>query len=283
MESLTSLEEYKDLLKEVKTITKRPFSNIYFSLPALERFIGLDRVGYEKTDAGVLFYIDEEAYYRVYLYVDLNKELKIGKQDKRLYCRYIYRQSEKQDLHNSIQKVLTDNGFIKEGISVELQADPKEYVRNYSYLERYISSMEKKGYKCIIPDSSRYAEIEQMFLDSGIIKDYHIEFRTEEEKKQLQEGSYLCIVKQDEICAARIATLENGVAHAEDIAVKEQYKLKGLAPILAYQGMKWFCENDIKLMRGWVLVHNQNAMEYYRSMGYQFNNKYSEEWILSAR
>ena len=73
--------------------------------------------------------------------------------------------------------------------------------------------MEKKGYRCIAADPSLFDEIDKIVVDSGVIKDYQIDYRTYEEKKNLEKGSYLCIVdSNNQICAVSVCVIKDGVA-----------------------------------------------------------------------
>lgn len=144
--------------------------------------------------------------------------------------------------------------------------------------------MERRGYYCKIPDFSRICEIETLILESEVIKDYHMTFRTHEEKRNLEKGSYMCIVNNsNEICAAIITDLNPDTAQIEAIAVKKEYKIRGLAPILNYQIFKQLCEKQIKIIKGWVETDNNESIKYHLSLGYHFSNKHAEEWILDNK
>ncbi len=281
IKNLQSLNEYKELLREVKLETPKPFSNIYFLPGDIRRYIELQRATYEKEKHGVVFFFDEETHFRICFYVNEKYPFEISPQNKKCMLRIVFHKGKKTSQILEVNRQLEKLGFKNKGTSVQFQGDSGLLLSNCKSIERYIIALEKKGYHCIIPDVSRYGEIDQLIKDSGIIKDYHLTYRTEEERKALLKGSYLCVVNKDhEICAASIAVVNGSVAQAEAAAVKEEYKMRGLAPVLSYQRYKWLCDNHIKTMQGWILTHNKTSLNYHKSLGYCFTDKYVEEWLL---
>ncbi len=283
IKQLQSIDEYKSLIEEFKKICRVPFSNIYLMPSAIDRYIKLQRAYFEKSEYGVVFYFDEGTYYRVYLYVDGKQKFQISAFDKKMLVRNTYNMKYKNEDLLHVQNRLQEIGFTQEGTSVQIQGKTQELLSNCMSIGKYTALMEKRGYHCIQPDFSRFGQIEQVIIHSEILKDYHLTFRTEQEKKELEEGSYLCIVNKDnEICAASIAVINFGIAQAEVMAVKEEYKMKGLAPILTYQRLKWLCDRNVSKIQGWILLHNETSLRYHQKIGYQLIDRYAEDWILEV-
>lgn len=280
IKQLQSIDEYKSLIEEFKKICCVPFSNIYLMPNAINRYIKLQKAFFEKSEYGIVFYFDESTYYRVYLYVDGERKFKISAFDKKMLIRNTYnmKHENKELLH--VQNRLQEIGFTQEGTSVQIQGKTQELLSNCKSIEKYTKLMEKKGYYCIKPKFSQFDQIEQVIINSDILKDYHLTFRTEQEKQELEEGSYLCIVNKDnEICAAGIAAINFGIAQAEVMAVKEEYKMKGLAPILTYQRLKWLCDRNVSKIQGWILLHNETSLRYHKKIGYQLTNRHAIDWL----
>lgn len=281
MDKLNNIEEYKALLKQFRKEHKTFFSNLYFMPKDIERYISLGRVEYEKKEEGLFFYFDEESYYRVCMYVEARGEFSLSRRDKKLLVRNIYRENEQDEKLKKFESNLKISGFDLVGTSFQIQGITKELWQNCSRLEKYFPSMEKKGFSCVEADYSRYKEIEDLILDSDIIKDYQMNYLTEQEKQQMIAGSYLCVLdKQNQICAASIAFVHDGIARDGVIAVKEEYKMRGVAPMLTYQRYKWFWENKVDSAQGWILVDNNASIKYHTSLGYRSTGKYANEWIL---
>ena len=87
MQLLESYDEYKDIVGEFRQKNRRYFSNVYFMRSDMERYIRLGRVSYEKAENAVIFYFDEEKYYRVCFYVSNEEKFFIGKQKKKILIK----------------------------------------------------------------------------------------------------------------------------------------------------------------------------------------------------
>lgn len=284
MQLLESYDEYKDMVRRLRKKCDRPFSNVYFMQNDMERYIQLGRVSYEETEGGIIFYFDEEKYYRVCLCVSDVTKLFIGRKDKKILVKNVFQKDRKKENLQCVEQQLGKLGFKKADTSVKIRGDVQKLYQKFVRMEKYADALEKKGYRCITADFSMLQEIEEMILDSGIIKDYQLNYWTDEEKKRMAEkGSYLCIVNHDyQICAAATCIIGDTTIKGMTGVVKEKYKMHGLIVALAYHRLKWLYENGFKSIQGWILTDNEPSLRYHQSMGYEFMNEYADEWILAA-
>ncbi|MCH5270298.1 MAG: hypothetical protein J1E83_06065 [Lachnospiraceae bacterium] len=281
MNRLKDIEEYKILVREFRKEHKAFYSNFYFMPKDIDRYISLGRVEYENNEEGLFFYFDEESYYRVCMYVEAGGVFSISKRHKKLLVRNIYRKNQQDEKLVEFEKNLERNEFNLAGTSFQIQGRMSEIWKNCSRLEKFFLAMEKKGFRCVEADYSCYKEIEDLILASDIVKDYQMSYLTEQEKQMMIPGSYLCILdKQNQICAASIAYAHDGVARDGVFAVKEEYKMMGIAPMLAFRRLKWTFENKVDFGQGWILTDNDASIRYHKSLGYQWTDKYANDWIL---
>ncbi len=281
MKKLESFDEYKNIIKDYRLICKRPFSNVYYMPNDIKRYIELGRVDYERSESGIIFLFDEETYYRACLYVNERDKFVISPQKKRVLIKNVYQKGKKEEKLLCTESRLTELGFKKVGTSVAIQGDSQKLVQRCKHMEKYAEAMEKKGYRCIEADFSLFNEMEAIIVDSGIIKDYQLNYRTDEEKKNLERGSYLCMMKDEhQICAVSACIIEHGIGKGVAMTVKEKYKMRGLAPILTYYRFKWLCDHDINFIHAWILTDNEPSLRYHQSLGFEFLNEYADEWIL---
>ncbi len=284
MKILETFDEYTGIIKECKSVHRNLFSNIYFMSDDIKNYIELGRLGYEKTEGGVIFFWDEELFYRACLYVNEKEKFIIRPQNKKILVRNIYKKEETEGRLQCIGQRLEELGFQKAGTTIGIQGDPRKIYQRCEPMGKYAAVLEKKGYQCKEADFSMFQEIETMILDSGIIKDYQMDYRTDEEKKKLEKGSYLYLTNKDgQICAASLCVIKRGIAKVEGIAVKEDYKGRGLAPSLTYERFRWMRDKKIRLVQGWILTSNVPSLRYHQSLGYEFINKYADEWILGTQ
>ena len=202
MQLLESYDEYADMIKEFREKCRRPFSNIYFMPADMERYIRLGRAGYEKSESGIILYFDEERFYRVCLCVNENEKFMIERQDKKILVKNVFRKGKKRENLQKVEKRLAELGFENEGTSVKVKGEVEKIFQRCERLGRYADALEQKGYRFKTADISMIGEIEQIILDSGVIKDYQLNYLTEEEKKEMAEkGCYSYIVNgENQIC-----------------------------------------------------------------------------------
>ncbi len=284
MQLLESYNEYKDMIRLLRKKCGRPFSNMYYTPEDMERYIRLGRVSYEETEGGIVFYFDEEKYDRVCLYVDEKEKLTIKARDKKILIKNVFRKGEKRENLLCVERQLETLGFTRQGTSVKIRGEVSKIFQKCEGKKKFADALGKKGYRCVVADVSMFDEIEALILSSGIIKDYQLNYWTEEEKQKImEEGSYLCMVdKEGKVCAAGACIVKGKTTKGVAAVVKEEYRLHGLIVALAYHRAKWLYENGYEYCQGWILTNNEPSIRYYQSLGYEFVNEYTDEWILET-
>lgn len=282
MQVLESYNEYKVMVTEFREKNGRPFSNLYFMPADIERYIRLGRVRYEKKENGIIFYFDEEKYYRVCLCVNEKDKFLVEKQDKKILIKNVYRKGKKRENLLCVEQQLKELGFKKTGTSFKIRGKVRDLYQRCKRMKKFADVLEKKGFHCVTADISMLEEIEALILDSGIIKDYQLNYWTDEEKRRLvKEGTYLCMINdRKQICAVGGCIIRNNTTKGIAAAVREQYKMHGLIVALNYHRLKWLYNHGIESSQGWILVSNKPSIRYYQSLGYEFLDEYTDEWIL---
>lgn len=144
IKELLSIAQYKKLLEDFRTVCKTPFSNIYLMPKDINRFINLKRISYVKNDYGIIFYLDEETFYRVCLYVDEQQLFEIPARDKKLLIRNVYRADNKGIKLSYVEARLQALGFLKVGTTVQIEGKPQELLFNCKSMEQYKKDGKKR-------------------------------------------------------------------------------------------------------------------------------------------
>lgn len=281
MKKIETLLQYQELMNATRIRYNILFSNNYYMLEEVQRYIELSRMYYEELDGGLILIYDEERYYRVCLYILPEATFRIPDLNKRVVIRNIYRKNQKADMTKSVEKRLEVLGFQHTGTTVQLRADVQDILERCKYQERFVRAMERKGYCCKAAPKEKCLEIQDFLIKSEIIKDYHIDYL---ESQNYQEGAYIYLISPDnKMCAASAATIKDGVAYGIGIAIEDKYKLKGLTSVLGYYRAKWLYDNGIKSIRAWALVTNDASLQYHTSLGYKLSNRFADEWIRGTK
>lgn len=279
MERIETLKQYRSLINAVRQICRRPFSNNYFAYDDIERFIRLGRAYYHETAGGLIFLFDEERFFRACLHLDERAEFDLPFVNKRILVRTIYRKGREEAGQSSVEQRLNAIGFYKAGTTVQIVGDVEAIFNKCSRLQPYVEKMEKAGYRCMFAEGRQIDVFENLLLASRVIRDYHIDYKTPEEKRCMREA-YLGIVDRNEtLCAVSAVEIVRGTARGIGIAVVDRLKMHGLTSITAYHRYKWLFERGIKVIQGWVLVDNEPSIRYHTSLGYRMTDKFADEWI----
>ena len=281
MEKLTSLEQYYNYIKDSKKRCRISFSNMYCLPDEIERYIALGRMYVEELDGGLAFFLDEETYYKLCLSIDANASIQIPKVDRKVLCRYIYRENGLSELMNGINTQLIKNGFARVGKAIQIQGNPEDLLSKKKSIERGISILNRNGFYICRAGENMIDEIEKLIESTKHIQDFHSDYRTLEEKREnAVSGGYLCVVdKEEKLCAATVTWVKGSNANGDAIVVKDEYKRLGLAPVLCYERMKYLQEYGVKKFTGWVQTDNELSLRYHKSMEFQLGDRYADEWL----
>ena len=283
MQKIGKPEQYKELMQEMKQKCGKGASNIYFMADEAGRYIAQGRLYAEKFDAGCVLYVDEHTHYNTAIYVADNAIAPIPARDKRCVFRYVYRERDAGAARQKFSGTLSANGFHKGATLVEVRLAAEDNVENGKKVEKWVRKMETQGFSCVCAEESQFQEIEEMIHASGVIKDYQMTYRTPEEKRALEKGSYLCILdKEGNMCAASVCVLVNGITTGGALVVKEEYKMRGLVPMFTYYRSQWLEQHRATYSQGWIETDNMPSIRLHKSLGYEFRDRYADEWILDA-
>lgn len=283
MQKIDKLEQYKELMLGMKQRCGRGASNVYFMADEVGRYIAQGRLYAEEFEAGCVLYVDEHTYYNTAIYVADDAIVPIPARDKRCVFRYVYRGKDAEATGQKFSGTLSANGFHKGATSVEVRLATEDHVENGKKVEKWVRKMEEQGFSCVCAEEPQFQEIEEMICSSGVIKDYQIAYRTPEEKRALEKGSYLCILdKEGNMCAASFCALVNGITTGGALVVKEEYKMRGLVPMITYYRSKWLEKHHASYSQGWIETDNMPSIRLHKSLGYEFRDRYADEWILDA-
>lgn len=282
MRLIDNLEDYKDCLNRARKKSSKIYNNIYLMPDDVKDFVKKKQLYIDENEYGCVMYVDEGTYYQLYICGDVSKKFPLEKKNKKCVVRDIYTCKRKSNERDALEVLLKENGYIHVSETAQVQGNTKDILNKCKSVHRYIEKLEAQGFVCKNATPDRFDEIDQMFIDSGIIKDYHLSYRTQEEKEALTPGSYMCIMKGDEICAASLMTVVNGMAQGSALVIKDSYKMKGLTPVMTYYREQWLYNMGVEHTQGWIVRTNTPSIQYHTSIGFEFTDKLADEWVLDS-
>jgi len=277
MIKLKSVDEYKEMRRRIRRGSSKLFTNITFFGNYLERYIQNGRALYQEFKNGFLLMLEEEKYYKLYLYTDAEQELSIEKMEKKVVFRYTYRKDNNEECPPYIEEWLSRNGFRKDGTSVYAHANVEDIYNKCLEIEPFVKKLEAKGFSYKQLEPGCYDAVEKMLISTEKIRDYQLECSGDEVIKTC----YAIVDSKENLCAVCM-WLPEGEGATVGNMVKDEYKKLGLAPMLTYYTNKWLRDNGIKQSYGWIYVDNQDSLNYQTKLGVKFENKYMDDWVLEV-
>ena len=283
MEKLKDLEQYKGLLKEYRCFLRTGVTNHYLSVFDVERYLRLGRIYFEKLSNALIFYTDEECFYRLYYMGSEVPERRLEKKEKPLFLKYVYTGQGDKDKWKGL---LVGLGLKYLDTSIQIVAHTGQIEgldKKLSLADRFISRF-GLGVKYAGVDVQD--EVLKLLEDEPWLSVYHFNYETEDEmQRDFNSGLYRVVEnKNHEIIAAQHFVMANGTITGEWLAVKEEYKLQyGVGAALAYHSFVYARGKGIDLYYGWVDVNNSNSLKYHKSVEYTTTNKMADGWIMEGR
>lgn len=285
MEQIISLKQYDQLLKNERKIFGCLHTNCFLMAPEIKRIIAQERLYFEETDQGLLFFVDEKKYYQVYFHISPEtKEFQITPKEKPVLVRVIYMQGNKSVLQEKMDGLISDAGFSLLDSTTQVYTVAKDNLAAMGAMyERMEILLQGYGMKFIVAGEEHLNKILELRDSEPELKVFHIPFHTREEELQIiREGGYACIInRSNEICAARKIERMMGSLYSPWFCVKSEYKNKyGLGIVMTGFEMKYACEHDLPRVYGWIANDNVESWNYHKRLGVICSGKAADEWVL---
>lgn len=288
MDRVESMDQYELLLAETRRNCKNSMvNNSYMFTKAIQRYIDLGRLYYERLEGGIVFYSDEESHYRCYFHVDSSSDVKLGKKiekkDKLVLSQVLYRKN-KTARELAIARKLEESGFALQDIMDYVTVDYLQTLKKVGpYVKHIQRLLDDSHLTCRTLLPSEVKQFVEFQSDIKCIPYYQLAYHSPEEyERAIQEGRVECVVDQEgNLCAAHYFDAENG-ALGGWYAIKEAYqKAYGIVMMFNYNAARYAEANNIGKEYGWVLRNNTESIKYHKRIGFIWQDRVMEEWILS--
>ena len=275
MQSLRSINFYKEMVQRVRSKISILFSNIHFLPADIEKYVLENKALYKEFEKGFILLLEEEKYFKLYIYADIRQEIALDLLNKKIVFRYMYRKGQRQEYLEYIERNLKENNFQKKGTMIYICGQAEKLFENCKKIEPIIRRLEKEGFYYAELPETQYKTAEEMLISEKHIEDYHLEAATQNTIKKY----YAIMSAKDELCAVYLGLIDGDVATGA-IMAKEEYRMLGLVPMLSYYRYEWLKNNKIKRNEGWIYCDNKESLKYHQRIGFEVKDKYLEDWVL---
>lgn len=279
MKPLKSLNEYLDMIKRLRK-QKIWFVNDVLLPNEAKRYIALNRMRYTKDQAGVIFFADEETYYRAILCIDADKPWAIEALDKPVLIRNGYQSGRKKASIVKLEQQMKENGFQFQNTGMLMNLDVAKYKeKSRKEFNRAKKILDHFHYKIGPASIEQYDQMQEMFRNQDMIQYYHEAYRTDEEiKERFDRNEYTCISDVNgQVLVYSSWYILNGYRYGDRTIAREEYRMSGLTPILMHYAISR-AQHDV--MTGSVLTHNEPTIKVHKRLGWQITDHCFDYWLL---
>ena len=259
MKQLDSYEEYTALIKANKELGNKT-SNAFLLPDKLKAMISAGVLSYEQLDGVLLLLEDCKAFYRVYYYLNPDKELDPVSLDKDAVIEFPFNKELNDKQKTQIEKI-TQLGF-------ELGRESAEMV-----LTEQNDSDAQMEY-ALAEDADEILAI----LNDAFDPLYAFLPSKEELITSINDQKVLAVHKDGHVLAVLNSDVERNSAIIRHLAVLPSARGMGLGASLVKSFLVKY-NGSVKDYRHWVDVHNASALRLYEKSGYQFGIKRANEYI----
>lgn len=282
MECLQNSDTY---VKEVNTLRKSRelFTNNYLMQDDVNRLIQCGRFYQIRHEAGVTFLSDEKKYYRALLHVDYRKPYRLQRLDKPVLVQVEYQKGRKKDAQLAMEERLKADGFLLKDTVVQIkwniEARREEYRKQFQRLEKMLAAMK---FRIETVDYSYHEQVEELLQQQEMMQYYHFPYQTEAEVKELYDsGNVVCILDDTDTVLAYHSIIINGGCYGAEFVVRDGYKVRySLAPILQYYRGSFL---EYPVMKGYMLLDNADSIRLHEKLGWEFTNRYKDNWMREGK
>ncbi len=280
---ISDMDLYFGLVNHANKKNAKAYTNCYLFKDKIDDYMQHGRLFYEEADGGLILYVDEMEYYQAYLYMDLAADWLILPKDKDVVIKLLYQGEQKPSKLLEAEQKLEKSGFVYLDTLRQVTGD-KEKIRHTveKLYDGVVSRLHERGFRITVPDKDLIPQIREINRNTGEVPFWQIPYFTDEELIAMgKEGRAMCIVDdKHELCAIRFL-IEKNTSYGY-MVIKEAYRKKyGMAVIGSYYALQYMEKMNLNLL-GWIVVNNEESVKYNMRLGYQWGNRYTDEWMLRA-
>lgn len=281
MEELKDTQTYGALINAMRKKGVKFTNNNLFS-EDIRSFVERKRIKYHVSERCLIFFLDEEKYYRLLFHLDPDHSWDLPKLDKPVLIRTRFTKGKKKAELLKLEGQMREKGFVLKDTNVFVTLDFAPFKEFYRQrYERSKKILKASHLRIIGADYSYRSQIDKLMDGQDMINYWHRPYQTEDEiKSAFDRGCYTAIVNEkDEI----VAYTSGGVGEGKlqpDIAmvIKDEYKRSGLAVILFYYCLAY--EPSDLMRKTSIDLANSASVKLHKKLGWKFTDKYMENWLL---
>ena len=269
MDRIVSCEQYNHIVDRAAD-RRCGLTNCYFLPSAIQQKVEDGKLYWQDVPDGLLLLDDNGAFYRCYYYLAEDARPEGVTLDKDAVIEFPF-SGEMNDRQRRQVGMIEAMGFRLGRESGMMSASP----------DAVIAVSGEQASPCVAAQASDAAGITALI--SACFNPLYAFLPTGEELDAMIDRNAVLVIREgNEVAAALISSFEKRIATVNQVAVDPACRRRGYARMLmqAYHGQY---ADRAAAFRHWVDINNVPAVNMYRGLGYGFNLRRANEYILIQR
>lgn len=280
--AICSYEQYEQTIKAVKLHSNNSFfSNCYLLRENVEQLIEQRSLFQIPVDNGVAFVSDEISYWKLFVYIDVNKPFHLPRLDKCILAELIYKDKAFDNRHKTFVSRICGTGFRYYETYQQIDCIPKMDHRQFEEMYNVaVKALEKENVSIYSPKDSQLIQFEEIYLQEMEIYSRY-SYSIDERRAQRDKGLLSCVANSEgNLLAIGISPqIYGGVT-----AVKHEYASNIYAPALLLHGLlPYYSENNAlspKSNYGWIAKSNTSSNRLHKLVGMEKTGRSFSQYIM---
>ena len=279
MERLTSTEEYKTLIKTIKTRFGKVDTNCILMSGSMEPYIREERLYVRHYPNGIVLYVDEGEYYEAYYFWNPAAPLGDLRADKSISVVEANNAGKRDEYIARMEKKLQEAGFVFFKVTTQLELSvPAVWEREEQAFLRQKDELSAGGFQLLSPVPSELAapvvELWERELDAMDIPVDHKTFLDRPEDRTA------CVVQNGQLAAAYWWRLGRTSAEGRHIVTNPGFTRRGLASLLLRFCIGTMAQDRFSRLITYVSDDNTSSLKLHEKVGFRANGKTNKQFIL---
>lgn len=284
---IRSFEEYSEVIQKAKREARhRLFTNSYMMRAEVERLIKLKLLYQISIDNGVGFVENQQSYWRLHLYIDLEKKLQIPKLDKSILIEVVYVEGKITESQKKFKDILHKEDIIHfyetyRHFVYYNKISKKQYDVYYRTIQK---ALDKEGSYICVPNDEQLYQFERIYRE--YIDIYTQSFYTFEERKQQRDKGLIEVLvdKTGEVLAISLNPTIGGGA----IAVRSDCSANIYATAFFVNSLRDKYKDETELEKhvtepqgyGWIATRNVASIRLHEMFGLEWTGRAFDQFII---
>ena len=277
MERVTSVVEYKELIRWNKQRLEFIESNCFLMSSSMSKYIEEHRLYVQKYENGMIFFIDEGNYYNAYYFWQREQEFVNLHKDKPVLIEELNNKGSREVYLSGFEPILFRAGFQLFKNNVQVEINLKEYNELNGRLEECLEKLNAQGLQLVFCDR------EEQFLQAVSLWDFSLDVTDvpQDHKVFREEDTLACILTNGgQVVSTHWWRKTNKNSEGRHTVTHSDFYQKGLASTML---LAWCIEakkEGIERCFTWINDQNIRSLALYQKIGFRANGRTSKQYIL---